>query len=108
MTISDPKFGAQWVTPTGKTYNYDAVECLLWHLEEEPMEGDAYVIAFDQPTTLIPATSATFLVAKDQPSPMGAFLSAYADNATAIAKAESLSGSWHTWDRLQAGIPNPK
>lgn len=108
MTISDPKFGAQWVTPTGKIFNYDAVECMVWHLEEEPKEGEAFVIAYDQPTQLIPAAQATFLMATGQPSPMGAYLSAYQNEDLAVQMADELDGSCHTWTSIQSGVPNPQ
>ena len=79
MKISDTKFGAEIVTSKGKIYKYDSAECLVQTYIKEENPDYAFVIVTDysNPTSLIEASSATFLISENQPSPMGGNLSAY-------------------------------
>lgn len=108
MTISDPKFGAEIITTTGKAYKYDAAECMIWQMEEGSIPADKvhqqYVIAYDDPTNLIEVNKAHFLIAEKQPSPMGAYLSVYASDETAEKAAQSTGGKLYSWDKVQSQI----
>lgn len=106
MTIADPKFGAELVTDKGKVYMFDATECMIAYMEEHNMTAASpYVIAYDQPGHLIPATSATFLLSPDQPSPMGAFLSAYKDAGKAKARATHPEAQLLKWEEVPNLLP---
>ncbi len=79
MKISDVRFGAEMVTNKGKIHKYDSAECLVrTYLENDPSDY-AHVVVTDyaRPHTLIDAKTAIFLISENQPSPMGANLSAY-------------------------------
>lgn len=108
MTISDPKFGAEIITTTGKAYKFDAAECMIWQMEEGSIPAEKvhqqYVIAYDEPTQLIPVAEAHFMITEQQPSPMGAFLSAYSDKSTAENAAKEKGGQLYSWDEVQSRI----
>ncbi len=92
MTASDPRFGAELVTTTGKAYVFDAIECLAEYVADHP-EMDAqthalWVTAFDDPGTLIPLDDAYFVQAPGVRSPMGMNLAAFA-RATSEAEARA-------------------
>lgn len=85
MKISDVRFGAEIVTKKGKIHKYDSAECLVRTYNEDQKKDFAYIIVtdFSRPHNLIDAASATFLISKNQPSPMGGDLSAYEDREMA-------------------------
>ncbi len=108
MLIADPKFGAEALSKTGKTFKYDAVECLILDLtgggiEEEKMAG-YYVIAFDKPAELIHVSEATFLISPNVPSPMGAYLSAFSSRASAEAMRQEKGGALYSWEEVRKKI----
>ncbi len=108
MLIADPKFGAEAVSKTGKTFKYDAVECLILDLKsagiEEEKMADYYVIAFDKPATLIHASEATFLISPNVPSPMGAYLSAFSSRESAEAVEKEKGGTLYSWEEVRKKI----
>jgi len=112
MLIADPKFGAEAVSKTGKIYTYDAAECLIMDLEsggiDEQKMADYYVIAFDQPRTLIHVEDATFLISPDLPSPMGAFLSAYSSREAAKKMQEKYGGTIYNWEEVREMVAKGK
>ncbi|MCC7301777.1 MAG: nitrous oxide reductase accessory protein NosL [Bacteroidia bacterium] len=82
MIISDHKFGSELVTMKGKIYKFDSVECMIWFLNSGYNKGNMdfkYILTTDctRPGEWIDASRASYLISKDVPSPMGAFLSAY-------------------------------
>lgn len=93
MMVSDPRFAAQVVTKTGKTYMFDAIECFIAFLAEDTVPADqihsTWVANFDQPDQWLPAAEAYYLQAIDLHSPMGANLMAFRTQAALdTAKAE--------------------
>lgn len=78
MTISDSKFGAELVTQKGRIYKFDAVECMVPFMMENPNEY-AYImaVAYDVPGELTPVDELQFLIADEIRSPMGANLAAF-------------------------------
>ena len=83
MTITDSKFAAELVNSKGKAFKYDAIECLVRHEEKVESIRDKYVCLYLEPGKLMSADSATYLVSKELPSPMGGYLSAYAEKGDA-------------------------
>ena len=55
---------------------------------------------FTEPEVLIDATKATFLISKNIPSPMGAFLSAFKNKADAEKAQSENDGTLYTWEEL--------
>jgi copper chaperone NosL len=103
MTIVDRQHAAQFVTEKGRAYSFDAIECML-HEDAENNEQPValYLITdFNNPGTLIDATTATYLVSPELPSPMGANLSGFASEVEAEGIQEEYSGSLFDWEAIQ-------
>ena len=103
MTIVDRQHASQLVTGKGKAFKFDAVECLLFHLQDAPADSRAlYLVSdFNQPGTLLEAESATYLISENLPSPMGAFLTAFASQPDALEAQKQYGGTLYDWSGLQ-------
>jgi copper chaperone NosL len=103
MTVVDRQHAAQLVTKTGKTFNFDAVECLVHHLQDNEgiqKEGLVLVNTFSNPGKLYDATQATFLISESIPSPMGAFLTAFSSREKGEETLGEKAGEFYTWEEL--------
>ncbi len=102
MIISDPRFGAQVVTTTGRQLVFDSPECLAGFLASTPAESVASVWVLDaqNPGAWIPAEQAGFLIDASLRGPMGR-VTAFASPAAATAAAASLGGNSISWDALR-------
>jgi copper chaperone NosL len=56
---------------------------------------------FDRPGEMMDAHSATFLVSDEIPSPMGANLSAFENEAQAQKAQDKFTGKLFTWEEIQ-------
>lgn len=103
MTIVDQQHAAQIITKKGKAFKFDASECMMNHLKEvDNAEIALYLVNdYSMPGELINATQATYLISKSIPSPMGEFLTAFADNETAEFIHAENDGELFTWQELQ-------
>jgi copper chaperone NosL len=89
MVISDPRYGAEVVTATGKVLTFDSIECLASYYVQVRASGaavrSAWVTDFAHPGTLVPAEGARYVRTDggaDGPgSPMGKGLTAFAADA---------------------------
>jgi copper chaperone NosL len=103
MVIADRRFGAVLITNTGKSFEFDSVDCLVEHLERNAgleLRG-AWVVDAARPGTLIPAASAVFVQQGALRPPMGAtvsFGSVEAARSTAGIATETFE-----WDSLRSG-----
>jgi copper chaperone NosL len=97
MTVSDPRFGAELVGETGKTYPCDAVECLAAFVQAHPEVAahSLWVTPSDAPGTLIPVEAAFFGRGPSVRSPMGAGLAAF---STGAARDAALAGEGEALD----------
>ena len=104
MIIANERFGAELVTTKGRAYKFDALECLLPMLKENGPDHYKYILATDYTNArkFIEAEKATYLISKDLPSPMGAFLSAYSDPEEAEKMKGVKGGKIYTWKELQS------
>ncbi|MFV0540106.1 MAG: nitrous oxide reductase accessory protein NosL [Aestuariibaculum sp.] len=102
MTIVDKVHAAEVVTKKGKVYKFDATECMVNFLDEfETSEIKLYLSNnYTEAETLIDATQATFLISKNIPSPMGAFLSAFKSEEEAKKFQTEKGGDLYTWNEL--------
>lgn len=103
MTIVDKQHAAQFMTTKGKTFSFDATECMLNHLKDVDMETIEILLVndYNDPGELIDATKASYLISKNIPSPMGEFLTAFASLEEAkTVQAEQL-GDLFTWEKLK-------
>ena len=107
MTVVSKTHAAEFVTKKGKSYMFDAAECLVWKLGKDNNETEMeYILVSDyaHPGDLIDAKSATFLISKKIKSPMGANLSAFKTSESA-KKAQSMhGGKIYTWEQLKTQI----
>jgi len=104
MTVVDKQHAAQFMTKKGKTYSFDAIECMLNHAKEIDENDVATFLVNDYqtPGELIEANQATFLISKNIPSPMGEYLSAFNGIENAQAAKEQHGGDLFTWSELQS------
>ncbi|WP_340152714.1 nitrous oxide reductase accessory protein NosL [uncultured Marivirga sp.] len=81
MTISDPKYGAELVTEKGRVYKFDAVECMLPYLKENPETQFSYImaVAYDEPKKLKNVEELHFVQNENFKSPMGKNLASFAN-----------------------------
>jgi len=104
MTIMDHRYGSELVTQKGKVYTFDAAECLIEYLyHNEKAREDAKLLLvtdYTTPDQLIDAKGATYLVSKQMPSPMGAYLTSFADKETARDYQNDKGGNLYTWEDL--------
>ncbi|MBK6948096.1 MAG: nitrous oxide reductase accessory protein NosL [Haliscomenobacter sp.] len=103
MTIVGRQHGAEVVTKKGRVYKFDAIECLVNYIAQQSAEPFALFLVNDYmlPGELIDARTATYLISRGVPSPMGAFLSGFGDEADARAVQASKGGGLYSWEQLQ-------
>lgn len=103
MIIVDKQHAAQFMTQKGKSYGFDATECMLNYLNGvDPSTIALFLVNdYNAPGETIDATNATYLMSKNIPSPMGEFLTAFSSKKAAEqAKAEH-KGELFTWGELR-------
>ena len=102
MTIVDRQHAAEVVTIKGKSYKYDAIECMMNDLKkwQRPEVALWLVSDYSQPGELIDATTAYYLISEDIPSPMGAFLTAFAKKESRDSR-NLLNGEELNWKELK-------
>ena len=108
MTIVDKVHAAEIVTTKGKVYKFDATECMVNFMNDfDTSEVELYLSNnYTEPEALIDATKATFLISKEIPSPMGAFLSAFKSKEDAKRFQSEKGGTLYTWDELLSHLNN--
>lgn len=101
MTVVDQIHGAELVTSKGKTYKFDAIECMV-HFVKDHDKDYAFKLVnhYQQPKELIDADKASFLISKKLPSPMGAYLTAFKSRKEAEKVQLKLDGKIYTWEEL--------
>tara|TARA_R110000823_G_scaffold79177_1_gene180341 strand:- start:227 stop:550 length:324 start_codon:yes stop_codon:yes gene_type:complete len=104
MTVVDKQHAAQFMTNKGRSYVFDASECMLNHLKEiEPSTVGLYLVNdYNAPGKMIDATQATYLISKNIPSPMGEYLTAFASEEAAQKAQLANEGELYTWTELKA------
>jgi copper chaperone NosL len=103
MTIVDKIHGAELITNKGKVFKFDATECMLNYASDvnEAEVGSFLTNHYDEPTALISATEATFLISENLPSPMGEHLTAFKDAEQAKKIKAEKGGDLYTWEALK-------
>ncbi len=104
MTVVDKTHAAQYVTKKGKAYSFDAIECMIWALNENNNEDNmAFVLVadFDKPGELINARKANYLVSQQLKSPMGAGLSAFISHQKVSDAQKQYEGKIYTWKEIK-------
>ena len=108
MTIVDKVHAAEIVTNKGKVYKFDATECMVNFKEDFDTSEIKFYLSnnYSEPEVLTDATKATFLISKNIPSPIGAFLSAFKNKEDAQKMQSEQSGTLYTWDELLLHLKN--
>ena len=109
MTVVDKTHASEYVTKKGKSYIFDAIECMVQKINQENNEGKlAYVLVanYQKPGELIDALSATFLITPKIKSPMGANLSAFKSIENAKKVQSELGGTLYNWQQLKEKFSN--
>lgn len=103
MTIVDRQHAAQLITKKGKVYNFDAAECMIHALPDfEDVEIGRYLVTdYETPEKLVDASSATFIVSPEIPSPMRANLAALASKPNAVDLQHAKGGELYTWEEIK-------
>lgn len=103
MAIVEKKYGSEIVTEKGKVFKYDAIECMLRAMKEKDLSENSLFLVTDYhtPEKLIDATKATFLISEKIRSPMGANLSAFANNDSAKLMQKEQGGTLFNWTEIQ-------
>ncbi len=103
MTIVDRQHAAEFVTPKGKVFKFDATECMINQLVKEQGTEVALLLVNDysNPGELVNAQEATYLISENIPSPMGAYISAFENRDAAQNVRDAHGGVLLNWDELQ-------
>ncbi len=108
MIIMDHRYGSELVTSKGKIYTFDAAECLVnfLHNNEAIASSASFLLVtpYTDPNSLFDARAASFLVSKQMPSPMGAYLTAFKDRETALEFQSTNGGNIYTWDEIYKNL----
>jgi copper chaperone NosL len=101
MRIVDKIHASEIVSKKAKVYMFDATECMINFLNSYEGEvGQYYTNHYSQAEELIDATQATFLISKNLPSPMGAFITAFKDKSSATTVRNEIGGKLYSWEEL--------
>ncbi|MCO6481822.1 MAG: nitrous oxide reductase accessory protein NosL [Flavobacteriales bacterium] len=106
MNVVDAKFGAAIVTTKGRTYVFDAPECMVpfvgpnGQLVQQEV-GGWYVSDFAHPGTLIDATKALYLHAPTLKSPMRGNVAAFATDDERKEAQKHFPGELMDWPAVQ-------
>jgi copper chaperone NosL len=104
MTIMDHRYGTEVVSDKGKVYKFDSIECLVEFLEDRKNGEESFSLIlctpYDQPGKLVDATQSHVLHSKGLPSPMGMYLTAFEDEATAMSFKGIHGGKVYCWEGL--------
>ena len=106
MTIMDNKHAAELVTVKGKVFKFDAIECMLRYIARTDKQEYAYQLIADysSPGELVNAEQSMYLISKNLPSPMGAFLSGFLSDEAAKLAMEENGGVLYSWEQIKEKI----
>lgn len=106
MTIVEKPFAAELVSKKGKVFKFDAIECMVHFFKENSEDQFALFLVRDlnNPEEWQDAKNCSYLISKQLPSPMGAFLSAYTTQESAQLMQQSKGGEVFGWERMKQQI----
>lgn len=95
MSIVDMSFKAEILSPKGKVFYFDSIECMLnWARANPKMVGSRWVSDFFHPEKWIPLEKAFLLKSENIASPMGGNLSAYSSSEERAQAQRVSGGEW--------------
>ena len=102
MTVVDKGHAAILVSSKGKTYKFDAIECMIRYSNraEDMKFAQILVCDYTNPGNMVNAEEAHFLVSDSIPSPMGGFLSAIYDEQMSLELLSKKGGEIFQWNEV--------
>ena|SRR5690606_5839067 len=103
MTIVDRQHASEIVTAKGKVFKFDAVECMMNHLNDIGTEQISLFLVNDyfMPGEWVDATNAIYLISPGIPSPMGEFLTAFGTQEGIDKAISEHKGDQLNWEQLK-------
>ena len=106
MLTMDPKFGAELITPKGKIYKFDDVNCLITFMTESGSAvtetAEIYVIDYLNPRTLIAAKSAFYVHSDKIKSPMASGIAAFSSVESRYQQQHTMQGEELNWEEVNS------
>ena len=107
MGIVDMRYKSEVISPKGKIFRFDSIECLLRWKQRHPQEvASAWVSDFFHPEQWLLLEKAYYLKSEKLSSPMGAFLSAYASPKDLQTAQKQFGGNAITFQSLVEALPS--
>lgn len=112
MKIMDKRYGAELVTKKNKAYKFDSFECMIDYqksgmIKTEDIELEL-VIDFNTPNDFISSEKVFYLVSKELPSPMGAYITAFSNHEDAKKAQRMYPGEIHSLKEVINYLDNRK
>ncbi len=111
MTIADARFSAQIVLKTGKNFKFDAIECMVWFVQEGRVDTakihQVLVADFSSPGRMIDGHTAWYLHSDQVKSPMSGNLAAFPSREVALQFQQKLGGRLLRWQDLLKTVQKP-
>lgn len=104
MMITEPQFASQTLNQQGRAFKFDSIECMAAHAmtADNPENFHSHWVPnFTNPDEWLQAEEAYFLHSETLRSPMGIYLSAYADRETAEEFRQEYGGQIVTWNEVK-------
>jgi copper chaperone NosL len=103
MTIVTKTHATQMVTDKGKQFKFDAIECMIYFLEDKQdliPTSQLLITDYNSPGAMIDAKSASFLVSAEIKSPMGANLTGFDSIDVAKKMITDNSANFFDWNGI--------
>jgi len=104
MIITEPQFASQILNNQGRSFKFDSIECMAaYSLTADDPENihSHWVPNFENPDRWLQAEDAYFLHSETLRSPMGLYLSAYADRESAEKYRQEYKGEIVSWNEVK-------
>lgn len=109
MIITEREFASQAVNNQGRTFKFDSAECMAAFdltIDNRDNIHSFWVPNFLDRVEWLEANDAVFLHSETLRSPMGLFLSAYADSASAVQMQHEYGGEIIDYNRVKVIVEN--
>jgi copper chaperone NosL len=98
-----------FVSDKGRSYKFDSVECMMEALADggklmEITVHSSFVLDYAHPGRMVEAGRAQYLVSPNLPSPMGANVTAFAEQTDADNIRTDKGGELLNWEAVQAHL----
>jgi copper chaperone NosL len=105
MVLMDPKFGIEMVTPKGKTFFFDDVNCVVAYESTgqwDPADGSQlYFVDFSKPGELIPLDQCHFVQSETIKAPMASQVAVFGSSKVSEEYREKWNGKTINWQEIR-------